>query len=82
MQKPESHVVLLSLMAIRQMTGKQLAEASGSTEPQISLIRNGARPGKKVATRIAAAMNLTDAEIDALGWDIDRTDIREETAGV
>lgn len=57
-----------NVLASREMSGAALARAISTGEATISRLRNGMRPGDDLAKRITEALNLTDAELVALGW--------------
>lgn len=60
------------VLASRGISGAALARAIGTGEGNVSRVRNGMRPGENLAKRISEALNLTDEEIEALGWDTER----------
>lgn len=56
------------VLASREMSGAALARAISTGEAVVSRLRNGMRPGDDLVGRITEALNLTESEIDALGW--------------
>jgi transcriptional regulator with XRE-family HTH domain len=58
-----------NLLRQRGLTGKQVAHAAALSESRISDIRRGLTPGKQTQERLIAALEMTDQEIAALGWE-------------
>ena len=73
-------VTLDAMLARRKMTGKQLAEAVGLSETQLSMFRSGKTRGVRFATiaRMCAALDCVPG--DLLGYVLDPADLesREE----
>lgn len=57
-------------MGERGITNRELAHKLRTAESAVSRWRNGLRPGEKFQARIAKALDLTDAEISELGWEV------------
>lgn len=57
-----------ALMTARGLKNRELATVIGSTETGVSKWRRGLKPGKRYREKIVAAMDLTEAEVGALGW--------------
>jgi len=62
-------VTLDSVLARRGMTGKQLAEAIGLSETQLSLFRSGKVKGIRFSTLAAMCAALGCVPGDLLGFD-------------
>lgn len=67
--KTEQNTSLKALMEEREILAKTLANAVGTDPSTVSRWRNGLTPNKEMRTLISDAMNLSDAERVALGWD-------------
>lgn len=59
---------LTEILDDRGMNGRQLAVAANITEATVSQLRRGLRPGAQVRERVVKALDLTAAELAALGW--------------
>ena len=64
-------VTLEGLLARRGMTGKQLAEAIGLSETQLSLFRSGKVKGIRFSTLAAMCAALDCRPGDLLGFEAD-----------
>jgi len=73
-------VTLDAILADRKVTGKQLAQAVGLSETQLSLFRSGKVRGIRFATlsRLCAALNCKPG--DLVDYDFDPADLRDENA--
>ncbi|QIG80488.1 helix-turn-helix domain-containing protein [Stakelama tenebrarum] len=71
-------VTLDAVLAKRGMTGKQLAEAMGLSETQLSLFRSGKVRGIRFATiaKMCAVLECTPG--DLLGYEYDPGDLGAE----
>lgn len=73
--RTKQKTTLNEVLADRKMTGKALARAVDTTEGYVSAFRNGKRPGRDLVQRMTDALNLTEAEIVALGWNEEHTNV-------
>ena len=73
-------VTLDTVLTNRKMTGKQLAQAVGLSETQLSLFRSGKVRGIRFATlsRLCAALNCKPG--DLVDYDFDPADLQDENA--
>jgi len=73
-------VTLDAILADRKVTGKQLAQAVGLSETQLSLFRSGKVRGIRFATlsRLCAALNCKPG--DLVDYDFDPADLQDENA--
>ena len=73
-------VTLDAILADRKVTGKQLAQAVGLSETQLSLFRSGKVRGIRFATlsRLCAALNCKPG--DLVDYDFDPADLHDENA--
>ena len=73
-------VTLDAILADRKMTGKQLAQAIGLSETQLSLFRSGKVRGIRFATlsRLCAALDCRPG--DLVDYDFDPADLQDENA--
>jgi putative transcriptional regulator len=68
-------VTLDAMLARRGMTGKQLAEAIGLSETQLSLFRSGKVRGIRFSTLARMCAVLKCVPGDLLGYGADRADM-------
>jgi putative transcriptional regulator len=71
-------VTLDAVLAKRGMTGKQLAEAMGLSETQLSLFRSGKVRGIRFATIAKMCAVLECSPGDLLGYEYDAGDLGAE----
>lgn len=62
------NLTLNHLLTIRGLTGRDLARRLDTTESTVSRWRRGLEPSPAMKRRLAEVLELTDAELDALGW--------------
>ena len=67
--KPKQIASLNDLLATREMKGRELARLLDKTEATVSGWRRGLVPSKENRDAIYAALDATDEEITALGWE-------------
>ena len=71
----QHHIPLRQILDEREVSAKALARAVDTDASTVSRWRSGVRPSQHFRDLLCKELSLTDAEVVALGWDTEPTNV-------